>query len=543
LGTDGILLLTGQGASKNQIQGNSFARKSQTCLVGGPGFQCGEAIVISDASDNVVGGTLPGARNIVSAPSGFGCILIESQTATGNLVQGNFIGLDVTGASSAKSSEGVGVSALNVTIGGTTPRARNVISTGGRGVGVVSNGQKDTGTLIQGNFIGTDVTGTKPLGNSDGVTIFFAKGTTVGGEIPAARNIISGNGQGVVIGSGGAGISCFGACCGSEPGGADFEVVGNYIGTDVSGTQPLGNRFSGVVATDNAFSHEIRGNRIAFNGGNGVAVLDGMPARPPFFPATLPAFSIRILENSIFSNGLLAIDLGNDGVTPNDLRDPDAGPNLKQNFPELSSAVFVADATISAVMPGAVGTVNIQGNFNSLPRQTFTIEFFSDSSDGSSLQSSAAGNSCPPQARNFLGSTTVTTNRQGNATIGVVLPVSDPTGFVNATATSLDGNTSEISACVQAGIPVGPTISTITIHSELIAEGFGFKKPVQVLIDGMPFSEPSKVKKGTKVIQRGRVVQPDGTTRSIERTVPPGKTVKIRFRNQGGGETEVSFRN
>ncbi|HLG12937.1 MAG TPA: VCBS repeat-containing protein [Blastocatellia bacterium] len=540
--TLGVLLLTGQGAANNQIQGNFFAGNSQTCLVRPGASVCGAGVIISDASNNVVGGTLPGARNVVSTPDLFSNIFISGQSATGNLVQGNFIGVDETGASARGGSDGVGVfEARNITIGGTTPQARNVISGCFQGIGVGSDGRSDTGILIQGNFIGTDATGTQPVGNSLGVGIFFAKGTTVGGDIPATRNIISGNRDGgVAIGSGGAGpIFCVQFMGGPAPGGADFEVVGNNIGTDVSGTHPLGNGGSGVSVSGNAFSHEIRGNRIAFNSGNGVSVSDGRPAIG-MFPAELPAFSIRVIENSIFSNGRLAIDLGNDGVTPNDLRDRDGGANLKQNFPQLTSAVFTTNPTINALVPGAIGSVSIEGNFNSTPKQTFTIESFSDTPDGGS---SPPSGSCPPQAKSFLGSTTVTTDRFGNAPIRVVFPVSNPIGFVNATATSIDGNTSELSACVPTGVPAGPTLSSITVQSELIARGFGFKTPVQVFIDGMPFSEPAKLRRGTKLTQRGRVLQPDGKTKSIEEAVPPGKLVRIKFRNWDGGETEVPFRN
>jgi hypothetical protein len=52
-----------------------------------------------------------------------------------------------------------------------------------------------TGIKIEGNFIGTDPSGTSDLGNRDnGVLIFDASGTTIGGTKPEARNLISGNG-------------------------------------------------------------------------------------------------------------------------------------------------------------------------------------------------------------------------------------------------------------------------------------------------------------------------------------------------------------
>src|SRR5207248_308558 len=136
-----------------------------------------------------------------------------------NLVLGNFIGTDRNGTTEIGNfSSGVvlgsntpGVSGNK--IGGTSPGNGNLISGNGTGVGLYGD---LSGILIQGNLIGTDVTGKVALGNGDGIYFNLAGSTNViGGPTPAARNIISANINGIVIVSG------------------DSSVIqGNYIGTD-----------------------------------------------------------------------------------------------------------------------------------------------------------------------------------------------------------------------------------------------------------------------------------------------------------------------
>ena len=82
-----------------------------------------------------------------------------------------------------------------VTIGGTTPGAGNVISGNTNGISLVS----DSGIAVEGNFIGTDPTGTLLLGNSGyGVFINESSDNVIGGTVPGAGNVIAGNGSGGV---------------------------------------------------------------------------------------------------------------------------------------------------------------------------------------------------------------------------------------------------------------------------------------------------------------------------------------------------------
>src|SRR5262249_28113554 len=141
---------------------------------------------------------------IFDAPSGLG-------SSTGNLVQGNFIGTDITGTQARGNrptteiclGAGVCIAAPGNTIGGTTPEARNVIS-GGLGAGIVITefGRLEVvqGNVIQGNFIGTDVTGAHALGNQGVGVVVNDDANTIGGTVAGAGNIIAFNGGGVLIG-------------------------------------------------------------------------------------------------------------------------------------------------------------------------------------------------------------------------------------------------------------------------------------------------------------------------------------------------------
>jgi uncharacterized repeat protein (TIGR01451 family) len=138
---------------------------------------------------------------------------------------------------------------------------------------------------------------------------------------------------------------------------------------------------------------------------------------------------ITISGNSIHSNSELGIDLGFNGVTRNDRGDTDRGANNLQNFPELTAATQGNSTTI-------------RGQFNSTSNTPFRLEFFSNTT----CHRTGHG-----EGQFFLGSTTVTTNRQGNATLNITLPTTVPGGqFITATATNMMTNeTSEFSQCVR----------------------------------------------------------------------------------------------
>jgi len=350
----------------------------------------------------IVGGTIPGARNIISGNSGDGVAI----GGAGSRLEGNFIGTDITGTR-ALGNGGSGVVGGNgVMIGGTTPEARNVISCNG-GFGNISLGSNHSGAqaTVQGNYIGTDVTGNVALSNPSAGISVSGSGNIIGGLVAGAANVISGNRTGIEIGGS------------IAPGPVNNTVQANLIGLNALGTEALPNSLGGVSisSSNNIIGGDQNGaaNKIAFNGGPGVVVFSGT------------GNSVR--GNSIFSNGDLGIDLENDGVTANDLNDVDDGANRRQNFPVIVSTTSGA------------GTTSIQGTLNSTPNTAFRVDFYSNAACDSS------GNG---EGGLFMGSADVTTAGDGNATINGNLSYTQAAGrVVTATATDPLGNTSEFSSC------------------------------------------------------------------------------------------------
>jgi hypothetical protein len=476
----------GTKSTGNLVQGNYIGTNAAgTAAVGSASGSQSIGVNIGNASNNVIGGDTAAARNVISGnsskgvaiagsaagnavkgnyigtdaagtaalPNGTGVEILSANNVVGGLalapgvapgnviagqptnlqvngsgalVQGNLIGLDATGLSGfAGSNFGIVCFAENVVIGGTQDSARNVISGVNTGVYIDGFGA----AVIQGNFIGTTLWGLTPLGNVLGINV-AGRGSQIGGTAAGAGNVISGNRQGVLLRSG---VS---------------TVQGNLIGTDSSGAAPLPNSETGIyidgAANGSAFgaSNSViggtaagAGNRIAFNGRSGIAV--GPYPTQGFFST-----GNRLRGNSIFSNGLLGIDLvasaapnslDADGPSPNDVGDTDTGPNRMQNAPTL----LTADA--------AGGTAAVSGRLDSAPNQTFAVDIFANSS-------------CDPsgygEGQTYLGSTQATTDASGVATFSAsFMTPSEPGQVMTATSTDAAGNTSEFSACLAVNAP------------------------------------------------------------------------------------------
>ncbi|HXG10778.1 MAG TPA: Calx-beta domain-containing protein, partial [Gemmataceae bacterium] len=278
-GNDGNgIRIVGSTAMNNLVQGNFIGTDSSGTLFLGNG---GSGVLIDGAPDNLIGGTAAGARNIISG-NGFSGVTLLNHTAlsaTGNRVEGNFIGTDVNGTSALGNGfDGVNISFLigfsdptpsGNTIGGSTAAARNLISGNDR-FGVVINGAFGgaADNRIQGNFIGTDVTGTLGLGNGDDGVVISSLGGTNGS---ATGNVVVGN---VISGNGEDGVTIEG------DGASRNRIEGNFIGTDAFGVQDLGNAGNGVVVNFGAFANIVGGttagtrNVISGNDANGVLISD-----------------------------------------------------------------------------------------------------------------------------------------------------------------------------------------------------------------------------------------------------------------------------
>lgn len=220
-------------------------------------------ITFSNASSNIVGGIISGAQNVISGNT-YNGIAILTVTDALNTFFGNFIGTDVTGTKSVGNTlASVRIQGCSNTIGGVAVGAGNVISGNGQqGVWLVGVNGSATGNLIQGNLIGLNATGTAGLANGNaGIGISSAAGNQIGGTASGARNVISANG--------GWGIFMI------ANGATANQVQGNFIGTDPSGTQARGNSFDGIYmqqANTNLIGGGLpsAGNLISGNNSRGI---------------------------------------------------------------------------------------------------------------------------------------------------------------------------------------------------------------------------------------------------------------------------------
>jgi hypothetical protein len=292
------------------------------------------------------------------------------------------------------------------------PGATGLVITAGNSTvrGLVLNGfatgihiEQGGGNVIEGNFIGTDSTGTTAVGNTgDGIYI-ASPGNVIGGSNAEAGNVIGGNvGNGIVLDTLNA---------------VSNTVQGNFIGASANGLA-IGNQQNGVTLRNGAAGNIIGpSNLIAYNGGAGIVL------------EPLAGSGNAIRGNTIRSNGGLGIDVNGDGITDNDHGDPDDGPNNAQNYPVLLKAqtFFGGSTVITGTLDGASNTV-------------YQIDFY--------LNSVFA----PGQGGTFLGSGTVTTGSNTMANFTITVPVAVPPDyFITSTATDPANNTSEFSSAVRVG--------------------------------------------------------------------------------------------
>ena len=407
---------SGPQTTNNVLQGNIIGLNAAGDAA--PNYVFG-LLINRGSSGNLIGGTTPAARNVISSNS-MGEVFVQGwlmspgpQVTSDNRIQGNYIGTNLSGTAAA-SFNGFGLrisdNSQRNTVGGTTPGAGNVIV--GKSENLVLSGPGTSDNVISGNMIGTNAAGTAGIGQDNrGVVITVGPtNNTIGGTLPGAGNLISGNGrEGLVLE-------------GEDTTGN--RILGNKIGVDLYGN-PLGNAGNGVSAIVGALRNFIggveagAGNVIAYNAGAGVSV--GLISAP-----WENVRDISIRGNAIFANGKLGIDLGGDGVTPNSPGGPHVGPNLLQNYPVLNRFI-----------PGS--TTRLFGTLNSTPGTTFMIDVYAN--PAGLVDPSGYG-----QGARYLGSFPVTTDAQGNAVFqNVPLGASTAGEFLTATATDPDGNTSEFS--------------------------------------------------------------------------------------------------
>ena len=421
-----------------------------------------DGVWIDSSAGNTIGQA--GAGNLISGNTYWG-ITVDGAGAVGNTIRANLIGTDAAGgAPLPNGADGIRVTgaATATAIGGTAVADRNLIS-GNVGAGIKISDSGTSGTVVRGNYVGTNAAGTAAIANAgNGVSLWFgASGNTIGGTAAGAGNLLSGNTgtgltvadtgtsnntvQGNVIGLNAAGSATLGngaqgiwvgsgtqsntfggtaAGAGNVIGGSFYAAIeingatttgnvvqGNTIGTNLAGTLNAGNS-AGVLVLAGAGSNPIGGT--AAGAGNVVANSTGVG-----IGIAGTGTGNAVLGNRVYASGGLGIDLRNDGVTSNESAaalDADTGANNLQNFPILSNA------TTDGVQ------VTIPGTLDSAANGYYRVEFFASASGD------ASGHG---EASRYLGSVNVATDGAGHGTFNAVLTAPVAIGeVVTATATA-----------------------------------------------------------------------------------------------------------
>ncbi len=500
------------GSDNNRIVGNFIGTNATGTAALANGWSGIE--FWNGAQNNIVGGSTAADRNIISGNTSNGVAIINSDTQQTrfNQVIGNYIGTNAAGTGAIPNDTGVAVwnGANNNIVGTAAPNKGNLISGNNSiGVGFWDNGT--SGNSVKGNLIGTTVTGMAALPNGWSGVAFQsgANGNTVGGTASGEGNLLSGNtSYGVAMGN----ADTFGNVPNNN------TVLGNKIGTDITGGGALANGWANVVLFSGSHHNRIggiaagEGNIIANSPHEGIWIGDSNNG--------VYGKGNTLRGNAIYNSVWLGIDLAGGSspgwnVTSNDAGDGDDGPNGLQNYPFLSAATVVN------------GITTINGSLNSTPSTQFAIDFYRvDVAHASGYGSGAQ----------YLGSTTVTTNSGGN--VNFTAPFALSGALITATATNVTtGDTSEFSAnlAVANTVSVSGTIALqscpttgVTVTLEFRLAGGNFTRTVVLnaagtyTLTGIPKANYMVAIKGVKWLRKVLAVNTTGGNASGVNTTLKG---------------------
>jgi CSLREA domain-containing protein len=400
-------------------------------------------------TNNIIGGHMNTQGNVISGNLDFG-IHFDYWISGGSIgVFGNKVGTDPNGDIAVPNRHGMIVipqADANILIGNELSGLGNLVSGNDINGIHVTPADESLNLVIDGNLIGTDISGQLSLPNREGVVL------SRGRDITVTNNVISGNtGTGLVLST--------------DSGNPlrDVTVHNNLIGVASDGVTSMGNRFgvyAGGISINTQLGAPGAGNVIAWNGpcdpvsSCGVAVSSGSNNK------------LAIRHNSIHNNMNIGLDLGADGFTPNDAGDFDAGPNRLQNFPDINSAQHDPDGN----------RINLNfwvDSHNGASDYPITLDVYAADSDGQ-------------EGQTWLASTTFTESQYlaGNPitrTMTAAAAVAENDVIV-VTATEDGGRTSEFSpgfvlagqpdfsiACPNTRITTSPSLScTVACEAEAV---------------------------------------------------------------------------
>ncbi len=421
-----------------------------------------EGIYANNTNNLVIGGSVAGQGNVIAGNNGAG---IAINNATTNIqIKGNKIGTTENGLTAiANAGNGLFLlNANNVRIGGSISSESNIIAANqGSGISVVNS---TSGVFIRGNNVGVGADGITVLPNlNNGISINGASNITIGGSASASGNLIAGNG--------GAGVAITNES-------NTITLLGNFIGTDHTGTLALGNTLSGILisnATNTSIGDtgSFEGNLISSNLGSGIEINQGADGVNIYNNVIgLNSNSDAALGNSnhgiLVAEASMNVNIGGSAIIQaNEIAyNVEGGINITEsavNCTMLRNRIYcnnnyginLSDGANTDMLTPAI--TNHQPNTvvgTATPNASIDVYIYDDT--GCTLAA------C--QGKNYVGNTLA--NAAGNWVLAA--PISEGT-YVTATAT-LNNNTSQFAACYFLGtsteigitLPGNPTVTATT---------------------------------------------------------------------------------
>jgi hypothetical protein len=415
------------------VDTNGYSYLSNENNVGG--------VRIADSDNIRIGGAFAEERNVM----GFcmeACVEVSGTAgnpSTNPVIQGNYIGVGIDGLTPLRSNlrGGTGI-VLNryvedAIVGGASGTEGNTLTNNTHGA---IWGFDISNLTIQGNRIINNLNwGADGAGQSGsrggGIYLAGVTNSVIGGS-EAGRNVVAGNLQGSVV------------IADSEDTSAksqDITISHNYIGVMDDGETPYPNSQSGILIADNSEYILIQSNTVHNTDSPDDLFVDGITAE-------IGTQNISILQNSIYNNRNMGIDLGGGGPSANDVNDDDAGANGFLNYPTYY------DTEESG------GNTTIYYSYNG-PADDYRIEFFSNTT---------ADSPGPGEGETYLGFDEITQADTNTDYYSVTVPgvghdnISLTATAVDDTAPSGYGATSEFGG---AGDPP-PPITDIVAEKRIL---------------------------------------------------------------------------
>lgn len=404
------------------------------------------------AQHNVIGGSSVMEHNVISGNRVYGVILYGN--AANNCIEGNFIGLDITGDVAMPNATGICVDG-----GANHNTMKNNVLSGNKSYGLFIVSRNSDANIFIGNLVGTDAGASYAIPNDVGLMLAVGcKNNVIGGGNFNDRNVFSGNRYaGIeVVDAGTSQNHIEGNLIGVGPEGnmpipnamgvvvsANVDslfivnnvisgntrmglavtdaahhifIQRNKIGIGLDGVAAVGNGGAGIVlnqgAHDNLIGGEGAGNIIAHNDSAGIVIMDASTVNN------------RISQNSIFNNQYLGIDIFPWGVNQNDDGDGDSGANGLMNLPEIVSATYNPNTSLGWVT----------GTLNTMSPENCVVEIYVAEPEDFIWNNG--------EGRTFLASVRPDADGHWSAAVSGIAE----NDVLTATATDSAGNTSEFAA-------------------------------------------------------------------------------------------------